>query len=259
MIEITGIINLHREGLLAHASLRSALAARREAEAAGITVELLAVADSADAATLAVAGAVDRVQVLEASVRDLALARNIGVAAAGGRFIAFLDGDDLWSHNWLRNAHKVATGTARKVVWHPEASLFFGPKLDPYWLIHPDIETVQGDWVTLGMRNHWTSLSFARREVYEQVLFRQNDLRAGFGYEDWSWNAEVIAEGWLHKPVIGTTHLVRVRENSLVRQTATSGALVTPSSLFRRRVGWAARVGAIGVAATAAPEPAIFG
>ena len=74
--------NVHREGILAHASLLSMAKARHIAEAAGITVEVIAVADcSSDRATLDTLAEAADVQVLETSVDDLGLARNVGVAA----------------------------------------------------------------------------------------------------------------------------------------------------------------------------------
>jgi glycosyltransferase involved in cell wall biosynthesis len=249
MTGITAVLNVHREGALARGSLLSIAGARQAAEAAGIAVEVLAVADCSDQATLDILAGDAGVRILETSVDDLGLARNVGVAAANGRYVAFLDGDDLWGPRWLLAAYEAATAEPRPVVWHPEASLYFGPGQPPYWLVHPDIETIEGDWVTLGTRNQWTSLSFALRETYQAVPYRRTDLAAGFGKEDWSWNAEVVAHGYLHKPVPGTVHFVRVRETSLVRRTDAANALMTPSSLMRRRIGWAASVGSVGVAA----------
>ncbi len=249
MIAVTAIVNVHREGDLARGSLLSIAGARQVAEAAGIAVEVLAVADCSDRATLETLADSPGVQLLETTVDDLGLARNVGAAAANGHYVAFLDGDDLWGPRWLLAAYQAALAEPRAVVWHPEASLYFGPGQAPYWLIHPDMETTEGDWVTLGVRNQWTSLSFAHRDTYLKVPYRRTNLAVGYGKEDWSWNSEVVAHGYLHKPVSGTAHLIRVRKTSLVRRSDAENALVTPSTLLRSRIGWAARVGSVGVAA----------
>jgi hypothetical protein len=66
MTGITAVWNVHREGILAHASLLSMAKARHIAEAAGITVEVIAVADcSSDRATLDTLAEAADVQVLE--------------------------------------------------------------------------------------------------------------------------------------------------------------------------------------------------
>ncbi len=215
MTEITAILNVHREGILAHSSLLSIADARQMAEASGIGVEVLAIADCSDRSTLDTLALAAGVKVLETSVDDLGLARNVGVGAAKGRYLAFLDGDDLWGRCWLRAAYEAARTESRPVVWHPEACLYFGSKHEPGWLIHPDMEAIEGDWVTLGVRNQWTSLSFAPRTTYLEVPYRRTNLAGGFGKEDWSWNLEVVAHGYLHKPVPGTAHLVRVRHELL--------------------------------------------
>jgi glycosyltransferase involved in cell wall biosynthesis len=242
MTEITAIVNVHREGMLAVSSLRSAKIAQLNAQTAGLAVEVLVVADCSDAATLDVVAQFEGVRVFQTTVDDLGQARNAGVLQAQGRFIAFLDGDDLWGPNWLLLAYRASEQTRLPTVWHPEASLFFAGKRKPYWLFHPDMDTMDGDWVALGLRNHWTSLSFALAETYRRIPYPRSDFSSGLGYEDWSWNSEVIAQGFVHKLVPDTVHLVRMNENSMVMRTSAMRALVTPSSLFRRRVGWESRV-----------------
>jgi glycosyltransferase involved in cell wall biosynthesis len=241
MTEITAVLNVHGEGILAHASLLSMLAAKRVAEADGISVEVVVAADCPDAKTRDYLPTARRLgaRILELDADDLGLARNAAVAASSGRFVAFLDGDDLWSGRWLAAAHAAAMRDGAGVVWHPEASLFFGPTDAPYWRVHPAMDDAAGDWVSLGLRNHWTSLCFAPREILESVPYRPTNLKAGLGFEDWSWNAETIARGFVHRPVPGTAHLVRMRAASLVLRTRAASALMTPSTLFRRRLGWA--------------------
>src|SRR5438477_2430339 len=60
--------------------------------------EIIVVDDaSADATRSVLAGIPDRrMRVLDGSGRGVSSARNIGLAAAAGEFIAFLDHDDLW-------------------------------------------------------------------------------------------------------------------------------------------------------------------
>ncbi|MFC3124174.1 glycosyltransferase family 2 protein [Pseudoroseomonas globiformis] len=237
--DITAILNVHREGVLAHSSLRSMLEARRVAAAEGLRVEIIIAADCPDAAMRDYLDTVPRAdaEILELTVDDLGLARNAAAASGKGRYFAFLDGDDLWSSNWLAQAYRCAENSNEPTVWHPEANLYFGAETSPIWMMHHDLDTEAGDWVTLGLRNHWTSLSFSPREVLERVPYRPSAIREGFGYEDWCWNGETVSQGLLHRKVPGTVHLVRIQPHSLVRRTSAEQALVTPFSLFRKRIG----------------------
>jgi glycosyltransferase involved in cell wall biosynthesis len=239
MSQITAILNVHNEGILAHASLLSVLAAKRVAEAKGISVEVLVTADCPSETTRAYLSTAMGLgaQVLEVSVHDLGLARNAAVAASSSRFVSFIDGDDLWSRNWLVTAHKMVENSPG-TIWHPEANLYFGAGAAAFWMLHHEMDDFAGDWVSLGLRNHWTSLCFAAREILLKIPYRAVDLKAGLGYEDWSWNAEIVARGYLHGVVAGTVHFIRMRHNSLVRQTAAANALMTPTTLFRQRIGW---------------------
>ena len=237
--DITAILNLSCEGLLAHNSLRSAVNSRKAAEAAEISVELIVIADSPNAATVAYlesASNIDTsVHTIEAG--DPGLARNAGVKKSSGRYIAFLDGGNLWCRHWLTLAFRAAEIAAEPTVWHPEASLFFGARTSPYWRIHHDIDTEKGDWVSLGLRNHWTSQSFTQREVYDQVPYRATALDQDFSHEDWCWNAETTADGCLHRHVPGSVHFIRQGAQSLLSRTGPLEALVTPHGLLKERVG----------------------
>lgn len=235
-VDVTIVVNAHREGLLAVPSYRSAARARARAEAEGLAVETLSVLDCADDLTAEVAaaalGAGDRL--LRVAFGDLGRARNAAVVEAAGRWIAFLDADDLWCEDWLTRALASARADARAVIWHPEVNLYFGGRLG-LWR-HIDMEADEFEWESLLLDNYWTALSFVPREVARAYPYPPTDLLNQIGYEDWGWNVATIGGGVLHKIVPGTCHGVRVKNSSLLARTNASNAVIRPSPAFLERM-----------------------
>ncbi len=234
--DITAIVNLHAEGALAYASLKSLFRAKALAESAGLRVETLAVMDRASNDTLDVVKPYDAegLRSLRVEHADLGLARNSGVEAAQGKWIAFLDGDDLWGANWLAAAYREAEKDARSVVWHPAANIYFGTQ--QYLFMHLDMEDEDFDVLNLSFSNCWTALSFAKRELYLSIPYRASNLECQVGYEDWSWHQETISRGYLHKCVSGTVHAIRSRAQSLLHETTKRNALPAPTALYRELI-----------------------
>src|SRR5690606_37102708 len=92
---------------------------------------------------------------------DLGCSRNDAVKSADGTWIAFLDGDDLWPHDWLVKAQAAASRDPRFVVWHPEVNLYFGERADVH--IHLDMEDDVFRPEMLALENIWTALCFTRK------------------------------------------------------------------------------------------------
>lgn len=211
--DISVVITAHREGLIAAQSARSAEDAVAEAARHGLRCETVVVLDRADALTTDVLHNAlgQRARYLISDEGDPGGARNRGVEAAAGETVAFLDADDLWSRNWLAAGHAQIVARPDSVA-HSACNLVFGRKRLLWW--HTDSETALFDPAYLGWTNYWDALTIARTEIHRRFPFRANDLRRGFGHEDWHWNIVTLRNGIPHKPVPGTMHFKRARGGS---------------------------------------------
>jgi glycosyltransferase involved in cell wall biosynthesis len=200
------VLCLHREGLVAVGTLRSIRSQLLQLEAAGVRAELVAVLDRPDTLTREVLEAhapASTVQVL-VDLGDPGMSRNEGVRRSRGKFIAMLDGDDLFGDSWLRDA---LAAVKPGEVLHPEFNVYF-PR-DPHIMVHVSGDDPDFDPSQLKVRNYWTALSFASRQVYLDHPFSPAAARDGFGHEDWTWNMRTVAAGVPHRVVRGTAHFIR--------------------------------------------------
>jgi hypothetical protein len=242
--DITVTVIFHSEGALAVAALASLSDLVRVARAAGITVETQAVLDHADELTrhnVDVHGQwIDTVQ--EVSFGDLGLSRNAGARLAHGRFLSFLDGDDLWGEQWLRAAFEMVSAASQDAIWHPEhLYVFTETNFDRVsWTNAESFHTVMHASDTEGFNplllvfgNLWSANAFAAREIHLRFPYRAADRSRGFGIEDWSWNLETLGAGISHRVVPGTIHLIRRKRSASLDQANRADGLLPylPESL----------------------------
>lgn len=221
MTAISAIVTLHDEHLRAGPTLRSAEIAVARAEAAGLSVERLIGLDrpTAETAAYALAFAGDAWRVTEVDCGDQGAARNAYAAASKGDWIAFLDGDDLWSENWLTEAFKTTKSGEGDAIIHPEVNWFFGnasaihvnvgqddPLFDPRFYLY---------------RSHYDALSFAPRAAHLDIPFAARDLERGYAFEDMQWAVETMLAGYRHMVAPDTIIFKRRRDGS---QNAKAGA-----------------------------------
>jgi glycosyltransferase involved in cell wall biosynthesis len=242
--DVTAVINCHREGLLPVQACRSVRRAAERAAAAGLSVELLLVLDRPDDLTREVVRGLVRTgdRVLEIGAGNLSLARNAAVAASTGRTVAFLDADDLWGEDWLERGYHCLEGHGfGAVAVHPECSVLFGEQRLVWHHFGMDAPDFRIDYCMFD--NYFSALAFAPREVFERHRYRPIAMRAGFGYEDWSWLCETIRHGVRHLVVPGTLHAIRRRRDSLLMSSRSQRLLMSPTPLFSgREVDWEERI-----------------
>lgn len=227
--EISAIITAHREGAMAGISLRSLISAVDRAADAGITTEVVVALDAPDDGTCAVFADAQSLgfTLIEMSERDQGKVRNNAVRTSRGRFIAFLDGDDLWSENWLVEAHRLCTSDPQpdRVIAHPETDWFFESSNNIFF--HADQTDATFDPSMLRFANYWDALCMAPRQAYLEHPYCDRDVANGFAYEDWHWNCVTLDAGYVHRVVPDTIHFKRRRKTSQTIQ-ASSRKCLTP-------------------------------
>ena len=148
---------------------------------------------------------------IEASLGE---ARNHACQLLKNRFLAFIDGGDLWSANFLIDALSRATRGRQQAVWRPAFSVGFA---DQYFktdlLVRRD--TPWPDMLnpaTLLLEPMFPPTFLAARTVLEAVPFPVEDVERGWTEIDWWWSANLAGERIEQIPVAQSIHYHRVPE-----------------------------------------------
>jgi len=241
-MDLSVIITLHNEGILAHATMKSIEQCLNRARNEGFECEVILVLDCASSETWRVAqnctGTLRglRVTFLDAQNKDLGLSRNAGVQASSGEYIAICDGDDYYSQNWFASAlttqRMAPAAEYNRLILHPEYVVSFGAHFSYARQVS---RTENRNPLGLFADNWWCAWTIAHRSVFLDVQYTRNDLVTnGFGFEDWHWNCETIAQGFIHDIVPQTAAYYRRKSTGLHSESVTQNVLPRPSRLFAR-------------------------
>ncbi|MGV3605069.1 MAG: glycosyltransferase [Planctomycetaceae bacterium] len=240
--QISILVIAHRESLLIHRTLRSVHVAVENAQQHDIPCEILLILDRGDERTR---GYIQRFpagkqRVIEVNYGDPALAREEGRRQARGKYIALIDGDDLYGENWLTTCYQYAEkSSVPKLVLHAEHQVVF--EAESFLVSYQSSSDSDFNPIHMAGTNYWTSILFFSRTIFQGQPFSpiirdsKSRLHQGYGFEDWHWLTEQLAFGAEVHAVPGTCNFVR-RKHSVARSILQADAgrktLLPPSSLF---------------------------
>jgi hypothetical protein len=216
--DLTLIVTAHDETLVSGPTMKAADVAVAAARAAGYTVQTIIALDKATEATTAYfhQPCFDHWERRTMHEGELGRVRNALVPMSSGRFIAFLDADDLFSENWLAEGLDTIIAAAERgerVIAHPEVNMFFDG--DKYLLHNIDQDSPLFTPHSLYVRNCYDSLCLAPREAHLQVPYVQRDIPNGLSFQDWQFAVETMSSGWKHIVVPDAIIFKRRRDSSL--------------------------------------------
>jgi glycosyltransferase involved in cell wall biosynthesis len=232
--EVSVIITAHHEGRLAHHTVKSVLRSADYAGRYGIGSEIIAVLDRANGDTVKYFAQCGKpgVTVSETDFGDPGLARNYGVSLSSGKYVSFLDADDLFGVKWLKAAYEEMERTGEWCVLHPEYVICFG---STYMIAKPkSVYDKDFNPANLIQYNYWNSVHFfAPRELLTENPFSSTPPGSGFGYEDWHWYCEIIAQNIPIRTVPETVVFYRKKaRDSRFEEHINQNVLVRPTRLF---------------------------
>ena len=196
-IDITVTITVHREGIILHHTLQSALGAIRQLPD-DVQCEIMIHADNPNAATSDyIARIADYIpssvphQVFINQFGNPGASRQFCTEHARGDYIAFIDGDDLMSDNWLAAAYSTLTASTRQCVAHSEYTVEFGATnsiVKKFGAIDKATDTLLSVWA-----GRWNAIIFAPTALIKQLGYPE--AGSGYGFEDWEMSCKLIAAG----------------------------------------------------------------
>lgn len=219
--DISVIITAHKEGELLYPTVQSANEAIRKLKSNhDLTLSVLIYLDDADDYTKSAAKDIAELygfDLLEGSNGDPGQARIDAIRHVSGEYIALLDGDDLWSDNWLELCWQYILGVPAKgeygSVLHPEYNLIFGAH--NLLVRQGDPGSPFYDEKFLRLTNYWDALCFAQRQLFLDIPYQKNDVSGGFAHEDYLWMCETLSSGVSHVLMKDAVHFKRRRMGSV--------------------------------------------
>ena len=234
--EVSVIITLHSEKILAYKTLRNIHEMVRKAQNKDIRCEILIGLDSADDQTSRVAdefihrNLALKIKLYKFKVGDLAIHRNKLISNTSGKFVLIHDGDDFFTQNFIVNAVKQARSDDRlDKVYVPEILVNFDGMHYMSKFISSNSSLISKTFFF--ETNYYTSQYLIPAHLLKKYEYMPN--KDGYGYEDWLLNTTLLAHNVEFVTVTDTAFFYRRKKtNSLLSQLNNNEVLLRKTPLF---------------------------
>lgn len=220
-LRIEIVINCHHEGKKIFEAVKSvevAILNLLESSKYILEIQKKIIADDGDGETLSIIRSLNGFQIDEVQFRDLGLSRNFAIQRSNSDYVTFLDADDQMGPNWLLDAvEMIIIQSDKDVVLHPEFLVY--KESSQSNSVKINIQFSQNRNVNLFssffIQNHWASPVFASRTIFLKYPYKKIDLNNKCGWEDWSWNQQLLTHSIKHLVVKNSYYTINVSESSL--------------------------------------------
>ena len=219
-MEVTSIINFHREDDYAECALKSLEAASIYAIERGCECNILMILDRPSEVVLEIAKRFEETSRVSSALvivnnGSLGLSRNDGVVRASGRYVMLCDGDDLCSVNMIFDSwievKSYLEDKGRRVCCIPEYIYEFGKWVSLRKFYSSRFFNIRDFAVVHPFCSHL----FIETEILRKNLFRDLSPTSGFAFEDWDLNVRLISSGVEVEVAKGTTLYYRKHDQDM--------------------------------------------
>ena len=224
-------VTAHHEGLLLHKTLRNIMECIKYL-GNDISTEIIINVDNGNEETISYLRQYSgtNMRIFYNTFGDTGPSRNFIVSKAKGKYIAFIDGDDLVSPNWLKKSLEILDNMDEACIVHPEATLTFGNGTENVLCMQKDMLSCEESILSLIGANLWCATCMTRKEVFEKVPY--NKLGDGYGHEDYVFNIDTVRMGIKHSVAKNTVLFYRRTDSSRLSTANAYNAIIPDNDGF---------------------------